>query len=162
MSCECGLGPTTEGCCGRFLSGEGKPQTAEELMRSRYTAYVRSDVDYIMKTHDPSTVHTQDRNSVAKWARESSWDGLEIVACENGTATDTEGVVEFRARYHIGNQAAVHHERSTFRKDDDQWYYVDGELIKAKTVVREQPKIGRNEPCPCGSGTKYKKCCGAA
>lgn len=160
MPCECGLGPTTETCCGRFLSGEAKPETAEMLMRSRYTAYAHQDIDYVMKTHDPDTLKKEGRAYAAKWARDATFEGLEIVATENGGVDDTEGMVEFKARYRIDNQAAVHHERSKFRKDGDQWYYVDGDLVKTKTVKREQPKVGRNESCPCGSGAKYKKCCG--
>lgn len=162
MACECGLGPSTEECCGRFLSGETKPETAEQLMRSRYSAYVRQNIDYIMSTHDPETAETQERSNVAKWARDARWDGLEIVETEAGSAEDETGVVEFKARYRIDNYPVVHHERSNFRKIDGAWHYVDGEMIKVKTVVREQPKIGRNDPCPCGSEKKYKKCCGAA
>jgi SEC-C motif domain protein len=162
MACNCGLGPSLDECCGRFLKGDAKPETAEALMRSRYTAYALEDIDYIFNTHDPTTVHTQDRTYAAKWAKDASWDGLEIVATEKGGVADTEGVVEFKARYRIGNQPALHHERSTFRKDGDQWYYIDGEMVKPKTMVREQPKVGRNDPCLCGSGNKYKKCCGKA
>lgn len=160
MACICGLEPSTDECCGRFLKGEGRPETAEALMRSRYVAYVNEDIDYIMNSHDPKTVHTQERSYAAKWANEATWDGLEIVATENGGLTDVEGVVEFKARYRIDNQPAIHHERSIFRKDGDIWYYVDGELVKPQTVRREQPKVGRNDPCSCGSGVKYKKCCG--
>ncbi|NDD29854.1 MAG: YchJ family protein [Proteobacteria bacterium] len=162
MACICGLKPSTEECCGRFLKGEARPETAEALMRSRYTAYVNADIDYIMGTHDPTTVHTQERSYAEKWAKEAAWDGLEIVSTEKGGLTDTEGVVEFKARYRINNQPAVHHERSSFRKDGDTWYYVDGDLVKTQTVRREHPKVGRNDPCPCGSGAKYKKCCGKA
>ena len=162
MACECGLGPSTDECCGRFLSGEAHPETAEALMRSRYTAYTKQNIDYVFGTHDPQTASNQDKTYAEKWARDAKWDGLEIVSTEKGGPEDTEGVVEFKAKYRIDHQPAVHHERSRFRKEDGRWYYVDGELVKAQTMKREQPKVGRNDPCPCGSGSKYKKCCGAA
>ncbi|MGN1324764.1 MAG: SEC-C metal-binding domain-containing protein, partial [Candidatus Spyradenecus sp.] len=53
-----------------------------------------------------------------------------------------------------------HHERSLFKRVDGQWKFIDGELVKPKPIVNEQPRPGRNDPCPCGSGKKYKKCCG--
>jgi SEC-C motif-containing protein len=49
---------------------------------------------------------------------------------------------------------------STFVKDDEGWKFEDGELVAEQPIVREQPKTGRNDPCPCGSGKKFKKCCG--
>jgi SEC-C motif-containing protein len=162
MACECGLGPSTEECCGRFLSGEAHPETAEQLMRSRYAAYARNNIDYVFETHDPKTVTSQDKTYAEKWARDAEWDGLEIVSTEKGGREDDEGVVEFKARYSMNRQPALHHERSTFRKEDGRWYYVNGEMVKTGTVRREQPKVGRNDPCLCGSGKKYKKCCGAA
>ncbi len=160
MPCVCGLEPGTEECCGRFLSGEQRPESAEQLMRSRYAAFVLGNVDYIMETHDPETVGSQDRSFVEKWSQESKWDGFDVLASERGGSEDTDGVVEFVAKYRMGGQSARHHERATFRKIEGRWYFSDGELVKPKTMVREQPKVGRNDPCSCGSGVKYKKCHG--
>src|SRR5205814_1717893 len=98
MPCECGLGPSTEECCGRFLSDEAKPETAEALMRSRYTAYARQDIDYVIRTHDPKTVKDTDKSYAAKWAKDATWDDLEIVETDQGGPEDEEGVVEFKAR----------------------------------------------------------------
>jgi SEC-C motif domain protein len=70
-------------------------------------------------------------------------------------------MVEFVARYRMGGAEHAHHERATFQRHDGRWYFEDGDIVKARPVVREAPKVGRNEPCPCGSGKKFKKCHGA-
>ncbi|HSV29430.1 MAG TPA: YchJ family metal-binding protein, partial [Candidatus Omnitrophota bacterium] len=77
-----------------------------------------------------------------------------------GGADDETGSVEYVARFKIRGQAHAHHELATFRKEDGRWLYVDGE-VNPKTAPRQVAKVGRNDPCPCGSGQKYKKCCGA-
>nr|MDJ0811505.1 SEC-C metal-binding domain-containing protein [Desulfobacterales bacterium] len=58
-------------------------------------------------------------------------------------------------------QTHNHHEIAQFRREDGDWCFYDGEAPKPQTVKRETPKVGRNAPCPCGSGRKYKKCCSA-
>jgi len=158
--CLCGSGTAFGECCGRFLSGKSAPATALQLMRSRYTAYVLGAVDYILRTHHPDTIDMTDRESVSEWSHGSEWLGLEVIATERGEPSDDEGVVEFVARYQMDGKVRSHRERSRFRKLDGRWLYVDGEMVKSAPVVRGGPKIGRNDPCPCGSGKKYKKCCG--
>jgi len=160
VTCDCGKGPSLDECCGPFISGEAKPDTAEALMRSRYSAYASEHIDYLAATHDPETSESMDREDTEKWAKEAEWQGLEIVQTEAGGPDDDTGVVEFVARYKSEGNDVAHHERSTFRRIDGQWFYVDGDMVKPKPVRRETPKVGRNEPCPCGSGKKYKKCCG--
>jgi SEC-C motif-containing protein len=129
-------------------------------MRSRYTAYVRGDIDYIVTTHDPATQDEVDRETTEVWARESEWAGLTILAREEGGPTDERGMVEFVARYRAKGHDLTHHERSRFRRVDGRWYYVDGKVLKPPPVVRAEPKTGRNDPCPCGSGKKFKRCHG--
>jgi SEC-C motif domain protein len=129
-------------------------------MRSRYTAYTRQAVDYIVETHDPATREEVDRDETEKWSREAEWQGLEVVSTERGGEGDDDGVVEFKARFIQRGHGLVHHERSRFRKVDGRWYFVDGENVKPKPV-RVAQTAGRNDPCPCGSGKKYKKCHGA-
>ncbi len=145
-----------------FLRGEATPSTAAELMKSRYAAYVLGEVDYLLASHDPTSREQVDRDGAAKWSAEADWDGLEIVSTEAGGADDDRGVVEFIARYQMSGAPLVHHERATFRKHEGRWFYVDGEMVRQKPARREAPKVGRNEPCPCGSGKKFKKCCAAA
>jgi SEC-C motif-containing protein len=161
MNCHCGNAASFEDSCGKYLQGSARPETAEALMRSRYTAYVVEDIDYIVATHDPATAGEIDREGAAKWAHDSEWEGLEIVDTVAGGAGDDRGEVEFIARYRAQGHLLSYHERATFERIDGQWYFMDGEMVKAKPKTREQPKVGRNEPCPCGSGKKYKKCHGA-
>lgn len=159
-TCPCGLGASVEDCCGRYITGGQSAPTAEALMRSRYTAYTLEQIDHIARTHNPSSADEVDEEAALKWAQEASWEGLEVVSSDAGGADDEHGMVEFIAKYAVEGQLFAHHEKATFDKVDGTWFYTDGEMIKRKPVVREGRKVGRNEPCPCGSGKKYKKCCG--
>ncbi|MEW5736952.1 MAG: YchJ family protein [Thermodesulfobacteriota bacterium] len=159
--CPCGSGKDLAECCGPLLTGEKQASTAEDLMRSRYTAYVRADVDYLEKTTHPDRRSEFDKQGSLDWAQKSRWLGLDVKKTEAGGPEDEKGQVEFVAEYEIKGQKVRHHEMATFEKKDDAWYFVDGEGVQPETVRRESPKVGRNEPCPCGSGKKYKKCCGA-
>lgn len=162
MTCPCGVGADAESCCAPIIRGEKDPETAEALMRARYSAYVLDEVHYILDSNHPDTKDEVDLTAAGQWAKSADWQGLEIVETVDGGVDDTEGEVEFVARYHIGNERHRHHERARFKRDEGRWTYLDGDMVKPKPVVREGPRIGRNDPCPCGSGKKYKKCCGAA
>ncbi len=129
-------------------------------MRSRYSAYVVQDVDYVMKTHSSETIDTVDREGAAVWSREAEWLGLTIISTDKGQTGDDEGTVEFVAQYSLNGELHSHHEKSRFVREQGAWAYIDGEMVKPAPMVRSMPKVGRNEPCPCGSGKKYKKCCG--
>jgi SEC-C motif-containing protein len=161
MTCVCGRASSTEECCLPIIEGTRPAETAEDLMRSRYAAYVLGQVDHVVKTHDPATRDDVDRDAADAWSKRAQWDGLDIVATTAGGATDDEGTVEFVARYRLDGASCAHHERSRFKRIEGAWHYVDGDMIKPKPAVREGAKVGRNEPCPCGSGKKYKKCHGA-
>jgi SEC-C motif domain protein len=156
--CPCGSGTHASGCCEPFLDGMPAP-TAVALMRSRYTAYVRGAIDYLFATHDASTRAAVDRAGVIAWSRDTEWLGLEILATERGGPEDTEGIVEFVARGVVKGTPFGHRERSRFRRTDGAWFYVDGKT--AQDPVRKVATAGRNDPCPCGSGMKYKRCHGA-
>ncbi|MDR0289456.1 MAG: SEC-C domain-containing protein, partial [Treponema sp.] len=86
------------------------------------------------------------------------WLGLKIVSVEKGGAADTEGTVEFEANYEQHGLKDVHHEKAKFKKENGEWLYDEGSVVP-RTIVRSGPKTGRNDPCPCGSGKKYKHCC---
>lgn len=159
--CPCGSGKEFSDCCEPFIKGDQLPETAEQLMRSRYSAYATEQIDYIHETLHPAHRADHDRQAARRWAAESDWLGLEILSTEAGKAQDDKGVVEFRATYREKGLTRQLHEISQFSKLDGRWYYVDGEMPKP-TTVRNTVKVGRNDPCPCGSGKKYKKCCGAA
>lgn len=162
-ACPCGSGNALEHCCGRFIDGNEQPDTAEQLMRARYTAHTRVDLDYIARTHDPASREDIDREATRRWAERSEWLGLDILHTEAGGPSDDRGTVEFVAHYRERGQRQQHHERALFRRDEQgRWLFVDAETPELNTVRRDGPRVGRNDPCPCGSGRKYKKCCGAA
>jgi SEC-C motif domain protein len=152
-SCPCGLNADYSSCCKPLLDGEKSAETAERLMRSRYTAYVVKDVDYLMKTW-----HFAGRPKEIETVSIPDWIGLEIVRTEEGLAGDAEGIVEFKAQARNKQHSWQLHEVSRFVRDDDKWYYVDGDVVNPQPVTSN--KVGRNAPCPCGSGKKFKKCCG--
>ena len=87
------------------------------------------------------------------------WVGLEILDTVNGGVDDDAGVVEFTARYRKDGALLAHRERSNFRREEGRWLYVDGD-VNPRAAPRRVDKTGRNQPCPCGSGKKFKKCCG--
>lgn len=159
--CPCGSGGPFAECCEPMLSGAVAAPTAQALMRARYTAHTRADLDFIEGTHDPQTRAEIDRDATERWARRAEWLGLEIVATERGGLGDDDGVVEFVAHYREHAERRRYHESARFRRDSTgAWVYVDGDVPETGTVRRAGPRIGRNEPCPCGSGQKYKRCCG--
>ena len=158
MSCSCGREEPYERCCQPYIEGAAAP-TAEALMRSRYSAYVHGATDYLVSTHAPEGREEVDRDLTEKWAKESSWLGLEVVSTDKGAADDDEGMVEFIARYRTAGHDLSHREKSRFKKVDGRWCYVDGEVARPQPA-RAAQTAGRNDPCPCGSGKKYKRCHG--
>lgn len=158
--CPCGSGLPFDECCGPYLMGDVNPPTAAALMRSRYSAYAMRSIDYLYKTSGPRVRKEFDAESSQRWSDASTWTGIEILRTEDGEENDSKGVVEFIAHYEIKGRIYDHHEISTFEKIDGIWYFIDGEFVGPPPQRRESPKIGRNDPCPCGSGKKYKKCCG--
>ncbi|MCG5499769.1 YchJ family protein [Ectothiorhodospira lacustris] len=122
--CPCGSGLNREGCCGPFLDGESIPQTAEALMRSRYTAFVERHTDYLLDTWLPGT-----RPSVLELEAGQQWLGLSVRATSGGGLEDETGQVEFVARSRIGGKGVRLHERSRFVRIDGRWYYADGDLL---------------------------------
>jgi len=158
-TCPCQSGKAFADCCGPYLSGEKAAPTPEALMRSRYSAFATGNIDYLEESLLPGTRGDFDREAAAEWARSSEWTGLHIRSTTGGGEGDTKGDVEFVALFRQNGQDRVHHETGSFEKQDGRWYYVDG---VSGTRPRRVEKVGRNEPCPCGSGKKYKKCCGVA
>jgi SEC-C motif-containing protein len=147
-------------CCGPILEGTSSAPTAEALMRSRYTAFVVGEIEHLRKTLHPRDRDGFDAESARRWSAESEWLGLEIRDVDRGAEDDDEGVVEFVASYVQDGAEEAHHEIASFRRVDGRWCFVDGKIVGKEPFVRAEPKVGRNDPCPCGSGKKFKKCCG--
>jgi len=158
--CPCKSGKAFGACCAPIIAGEARAETAEALMRARYTSYVTGDVDFLRTSAVKAVQDEFDEKASQAWSRAAQWHGLEILRTEKGGPDDQEGLVEFRALYTANGEFCNHHESSTFVRELDGWKFVDGEMLAEKPTVREAPKVGRNDPCPCGSGKKYKKCCG--
>ncbi|MBP2316482.1 YchJ family protein [Azospirillum soli] len=155
-SCPCCSDRSFDECCGPILAGAPAP-SAEALMRSRYTAFVRHDLDHVERTHAPEIREDFNRAEAERVADECDWQRLEVLrATEDGDA----GMVEFLIHFRRDGLDMRHHERGVFRREDGNWLYVSGE-VNPKGEPRRVVKVGRNEPCPCGSGKKYKTCCGA-
>jgi len=155
--CPCGSGKTFGECCRPFIAGQPAP-TAETLMRSRYCAYQQNNVAYLVVTTHPGQQTHIRQQGFYQQLDGTHWLRLEVIATEAGTANDQRGVVEFRAWFtdsESPDAEKVHHERSSFTKVDGRWYFVFAGVPLINTAT-----VGRNDPCPCGSGKKYKKCCG--
>jgi SEC-C motif-containing protein len=158
--CPCGSKLDYEQCCEPVIKGSRPAQTAEELMRARYTAYAKAELDYLLESTHPGQRNDYDLKGTRRWAEKSQWDGLQIISTEGGGAEDSQGTVEFVAHYRYKGRKNTHHELAEFVKEDGRWFFQQGNMVPQKQVVREGEKIGRNDPCHCGSGLKFKKCCG--
>ncbi len=158
--CPCGSGNSFEECCGPIIRG-APAATAQALMRSRYSAFVLGEFEHLESSLAPETRTPSDRAAAETMFKGVEWRGLEVRGVTGGGAEDQTGTVEFVARYREGGREQAHHELASFRRDNGHWVYVDGKL-GPKGPPRQVAKVGRNDPCPCGSGRKFKKCCGAA
>lgn len=167
-TCACGSKKDFSQCCAPLLSGEKNADSPEQLMRSRYTAYVKANIPYLRDTLLPESRPSFNAAEAEAWAKEAEWLGLEIVRAEGDR-------VEFLAKYRAQGKTLEHHEVSKFRMRGGKWYFVDGEMHvheegkghehhhpTQQPIRRDESKVGRNDPCTCGSGKKFKKCCGTA
>lgn len=144
MKCTCGYEKEFSECCGAIINSKTKANSAEELMRSRYSAYVKGDSAYLIKTSSKENQHVDDAKLIEEFSNSVEWLKLDVLHVEKRK-------VEFKAYYKEDNKIHVLHEKSNFIFHDDMWLYVDGKLFNSK--------VERNESCPCGSGKKFKKCC---
>ncbi|ASK28441.1 YchJ family protein [Neisseria chenwenguii] len=148
-TCPCGSGKTYAECCRPLHSGETAASTAEALMRSRYSAFVLQQVDYIVETTVPAQQPLLDKAAIAAWSKETEWLGLEV-SDFNPNLGKQHALVEFTAHFREKGETLEHFEISVFVNIDGRWYFLD------PTV--ELPTM--KQPCVCGSGKKFKACCG--
>ena len=125
-NCFCGKSLVYEDCCGVLHSDKRVAQTAEDLMRSRYSAFVLADVDYIMRTYAAETRPNGERDEIKRWAASVMWLGLQVISTQKGKAGDKEGRVKFKALYSEAGKIHEMVEDSFFRFENGKWYYVDG------------------------------------
>jgi SEC-C motif-containing protein len=127
-------------------------------MRARYSAFVTGAIDFIVTSTHSRTRKEIDLDFTREWSQTSEWRGLQIL--ETKEVNDNKAFVSFEAQYSQNGKDFSHREKSQFEREDGQWRFVTGDELKNPTVRYETPRPGRNDPCPCGSGKKYKKCHG--
>jgi len=142
--CICGKKESFEECCGAIISAKRSAKTPEELMRSRYSAYVQANGAYLLESTVKENRFADDVALIEEFSNAVEWLKLDVL---NAAGSQ----VEFKAYYRDNEGIQVLHEKSNFVQEDGVWRYKDGELYATK--------IERNESCPCGSGKKFKKCC---
>lgn len=153
--CPCGSKKDLAECCAPIIAGAPAP-TAEALMRSRYTAFATQQLDHLERTHAPEIKADFNRAEAEYLATSCEWRGLEIrSAKEDGDHAQ----VEFAIRFRRDQKEMIQAELASFRRENGQWFYVSGDL-NPHIPQRHVNKVGRNDPCLCGSGKKAKKCCG--
>ncbi|MEM7216311.1 MAG: YchJ family metal-binding protein [Pseudomonadota bacterium] len=124
MPCPCGSQKDYETCCGLFHSGFKTAQTAELLMRSRYSAFVKQEIAYLKETTWPANQKHFDEAGYRERAANSIWLGLTIRETDAGTVQDSRGTVRFTAKSMMGEHFSEQTENSLFRKKNGRWYYV--------------------------------------
>lgn len=137
-----------------------RAESAERLMRTRYSAFVLVKVDYIVATTVPAQQALLDIEAIESWAKQTDWAGLEIVA-HTPKLGKRHAQVEFKAYFNTSDNKAdglqAHHELSAFvqvkstANNDTRWYFLDPTVTMNMT---------QKQPCICGSGEKFKRCCG--
>jgi len=153
--CPCGTGRTYGKCCEPIIAGAIPAPDAEALMRSRYTAHVVNAHQYLDRTYLPTSKREPSDEGVPS---ETKWVKLEV---HQHDANVRPGVshIDFSAHFTEGGQAGIMHEKSEFEVIDGTWIFTRT-LRQGPAPIVAAAKVGRNDPCPCGSGKKYKKCCG--
>ncbi|QEM81947.1 YchJ family protein [Halomonas binhaiensis] len=160
MPCPCGSGESLAECCGSIHQGQ-LAQSPQALMRSRFSAFALGLHDYLIHSWHPDTcpASLDLEQDTTRWVRLEILDHGENSGEGNGEGNiGNEGWVHFRATFQEGppgrRRWGVLEERSRFVRLEGRWVYMDGE----PKVTRLKP--GRNDVCPCGSGKKFKSCCG--
>ncbi|MGF1742078.1 SEC-C domain-containing protein [Vibrio profundum] len=166
--CPCGSQRPYSSCCQPIHNDHSNASTPEQLMRSRYAAHVLRLVDFVVDTYHPSC-NAQDQRDGIQDSIDSDWRELKVLSTETGQNQD-EGFVTFQAFLREDDQLLCLEERSRFVRESGLWYYIDGTFPEREHESEDEyttsptqtgsVKLGRNDPCHCGSGKKFKKCCG--
>ena len=124
MRCKCGSGKLYSNCCGVAHQALNTVKTAEQLMRSRYTAFTQANGDYLMLSHHSSTRPLAEKQEIVDWANSVKWLRLEILNTSKGLDSDTEGTVEFKAYFKEKGSQNFIHENSKFVRESGCWVYL--------------------------------------
>ena len=148
QNCPCGQGQYAS-CCQPLHLKQQVAQNAEQLMRSRYSAFALQHVDYILHTTAIGQQPFLDRAAITLWSQSNQWLKLEVLQ-HQPKLDKNHALVEFKAHYHDGTKTQIHHEISHFILHQQRWYFLDPTLNIHTTM---------KQPCICGSGKKFKQCC---
>jgi len=154
-NCLCGSSLSYQQCCKLLHTEQTHALTAEVLMRSRFTAYAMHNSAYLLSSWDNSTrpAEIDFSNDTGKWTE------LNIISTKKGGAKDSKGTVEFKAHFTLDGEPRIMSEISRFVKKQGRWFYLDGK-VKSINSAEGAFNQGLNAPCACGSGKKFKRCCG--
>lgn len=157
--CPCGSEQPMGMCCGQYFDGSVPPPTPEALIKARYAAHASQHYQFLIDSIHPDHREGEDIEEIRQWAEHVQWKGLQILTSIGGGSADTTASIGFVVFFSVNGYPRQMKETAHFKKENGRWFYTDGDVEGQMTVQRTSPKIGRNEPCPCGSGKKYKKCC---
>jgi len=153
--CPCGSGKPFSDCCAPIIAGQQRPETAEKLMRARFTAHITGDWSFLHRTYQGtagSPYAPGEAEPVIGWTK------LVIYAHEPGGQPET-AFVDFSAHYLDHERELALYENAEFKRIQGEWIYTRSVREGPAPIKASHPKPGRNDPCPCGSGKKYKHCC---
>jgi SEC-C motif-containing protein len=177
QNCYCGSSLPFEQCCQPYIKKDKQPQTPEQLMRSRFSAYACKAHQYIVDTYAQEKRDKLDINEIKQSSKGCHWFALIIHNSDDvssSTAVNNKYFVEFSAFYIINDTLCEMREKSSFVLEDAKWRYLDGEIINHEELC----KVTRNQTCPCNDyptawtlsssaksaltkkAKKYKQCCG--
>ena len=147
--CPCSFQMPYADCCQPYHMSKAYPPTAKVLMQSRFSAFYFKHIDYIISTTVPAQQGLLDKDTLQAWADNTNWIRLDVISHHHVGKRHAQ--VHFCAYFESEQGESVHDERSAFVQIEDRWYFLD------PTV----PIILTNkQPCLCGSGEKFKVCCG--
>lgn len=152
-NCFCGNELPYQQCCQSIIDGKVVAKNAESLMRSRFTAYVIKNYQYILQTYASQQRAKLTVKGLARSAQGIHWLSLHVL---NHQAQEKKSQVEFKSYYQIEKSFYVMHELSDFILEAGKWFYTRGEMQKSSGEIIPE----RNSQCLCNSGKKFKKCCG--
>jgi SEC-C motif-containing protein len=155
--CPCGTGKKFGECCLPILKKQKPAADAEQLMRSRFSAHVAHDFEHLHRTHLESSKEPFEPDPQAGG---TNWTRLKILSHEKSPKPGFS-TVDFIAYFQDGEEEKSLHEKAEFQNIEGTWYYIRALREGPAPIKKTQASVGRNDPCPCGSGKKYKKCHGA-
>lgn len=153
QKCHCCSGKDFQHCCAPFLEHQKTAKTAEQLMRSRFSAYKCRNYQYVFETYGEVQQKTLSTAALEDSARDTFWLGLKVTKFVETTKNSAQ--VEFIATYAENGNLYQMHEVSDFERQQGLWKYTTGQIQADSGKI----KLSRNAPCPCNSGKKFKQCC---